>query len=366
MISSPGTIAPTELVAQIADGRQLTVLDVREDASWPIDGPGITVCHVPSPLVDPEAIAGDLEGEVVVVCSRGITAQSVAASLRESGVSATALEGGMRGWIGALVAYPVALDVPGLAIWQIQRPGRGCLSYLVAAGGQALVVDPAPDAEFYSALADDLGVRITDVTDTHMHADHLPGARALAERTGALLRLPAATIERGVTYAAALLHDGAIIDVGGFGVRAVALPGHTSDMTGLLVADRALISGDSLFADGIARPDLQRGDPAGARAMGRQLHTTLHERVLALGDEVILLPGHDHPGIRTAAVSPTLGEVRQRVPELAIDAADDFAQALLAEIPPPPANYAAVIAVNAGTRPFDPDLETGGNSCSSR
>jgi glyoxylase-like metal-dependent hydrolase (beta-lactamase superfamily II) len=366
MITSPATITPVELLARIADGKKLTVLDVREDASWTIDGPGITARHVPAGLIDAEVTARDLEGEVVVVCNRGCTAQTVAAALRESGVDATSLDGGMRGWIAALVAHPVALDVPGLAIWQIQRPARGCLSYLVAAGGQALVVDPAPDAAFYTALADDLGVRITDVLDTHLHADHLSGARALAERTGATLRVPAAALERGVTYATAALRDGDVIDIGGFAVRAIALPGHTTDMTGLVVADRALIAGDSLFADGIARPDLQRGDPEGARAMGRQLHTTLHRRVLALGNQVVLLPGHDHPGIRTAAVAPTLGEVRERVPELVVDGADDFADALLAEIPPRPANYEAVIAVNAGTRPFDPELETGGNSCSTR
>jgi glyoxylase-like metal-dependent hydrolase (beta-lactamase superfamily II)/rhodanese-related sulfurtransferase len=362
MITSPPTIAPSELLACIADGTELTVLDVREDASWTIGGPGITVRHVPSPLVDAAAIARDLEA----VSNRRNTAHSVAAALRGSGVNATALNGGMRGWIATLVAHTVELGIPRLEVRQIQRPARGCLSYLVAAGGHALVVDPAPDAEFYVALADELGVRISDVVDTHLHADHLSGARVLAERAAATLRLPAGALERGVAYPVAALRDGDVIDLGGFAVRALALPGHTSDMTGLVVAERALIAGDSLFADGIARPDLQCGDPEGARAMGRQLHTTLHQRVLALGDDVVLLPGHDHPGIRTAALAPTLGEARGRVPELAIDAADDFADAILADIPSRPVNYETVIAVNAGTHPFDPELETGGNSCSTR
>ena len=93
-------------------------------------------------------------------------------------------------------------------------------------------------------------------------------------------------------------------------VRALALPGHTSDMTGLLVAGRALVGGDSLFADGIARPDLQQGDPEGARAMARTLHATLHDRILALGDDVVLLPCHTHPGVNAAAIAPRLAEVR--------------------------------------------------------
>ena len=79
----------------------------------------------------------------------------------------------------------------GLEVRQVQRPGRGCLSYVLATGGHALVVDPAPDADFYVALAQGLGARIDTVVDTHLHADHLSGARALAHATGATLRLPA-------------------------------------------------------------------------------------------------------------------------------------------------------------------------------
>jgi glyoxylase-like metal-dependent hydrolase (beta-lactamase superfamily II) len=276
------------------------------------------------------------------------------------------LEQGIRGWLWTLQHRPVDLGVPGLDVRQVQRPGRGCLSYLVATSGQALVVDPAPDAQFYADLAAELGARVTAIVDTHLHADHLSGARALAVATGALLLLPAAALERGVAYPVTPLHDAAAVALGDVEIRAVALPGHTTDMTGLLIAGRALVGGDSLFADGIARPDLQKGDPDGARAMGRLLHATIHERVLALGDDVVLLPGHTHPGVHAAAIAPTLGDVRRAVPELALIDPDAFAAALLADMPPRPANYEAVIAVNAGTRSFDPDLEAGGNSCSTR
>jgi glyoxylase-like metal-dependent hydrolase (beta-lactamase superfamily II) len=362
------TIAPGELLDRVAAGQRLTILDVRDDATWTVDGPGLEAHHVPAAALqdDPAAVARELAGDVVVVCNRGVTAQSAAASLRDHGVAARALEGGMRGWIAALTAHRVAIDVPGLEVRQVRRPARGCLSYVLAAGGRALVVDPAPDAEFYVELAAELGARITDVVDTHLHADHLSGGRDLAARTGATLRLPAGAVERGVSYPVATLHDGDVIDLGGVSVRAIALPGHTSDMTGLVVADRARVGGDSLFADGVARPDLQQGDREGALAMGRQLHATLHRRVLALGDDIVLLPGHDHPGIATAPVAPTLSEARERVPELRIRDAQAFATALLDGIPARPANYETVIGVNAGTHPFDPELETGGNSCSAR
>ena len=90
--------------------------------------------------------------------------------------------------------------------------------------------------------------------------------------------------------------------------------------------------------------------------------------VLALGDDVVLLPvpGHTHPGVRPDAVASRLGDVRVAVPELAIDDPNEFAARLLSEMPPRPANYEAIIAVNAGAHPFDPELEMGGNSCSAR
>jgi glyoxylase-like metal-dependent hydrolase (beta-lactamase superfamily II)/rhodanese-related sulfurtransferase len=366
--SSPATITAPDLAERLTHADPITVLDVRPDASWTIEAPHATVRHLPAAAVfaDPVAAARELTGPVAVVCNRGVTAQGVALTLRAQGVDAMVVEGGMRGWIGALQAYPVELGIDGLTVRQIQRPGRGCLSYLLVAGGQALVVDPAPDAAFYAALAADLGARITDVVDTHLHADHLSGARSLAAHTGATLRLPAPALERGLAYAVTPLHDGDTIALGDVTVTALALPGHTTDMTGLLVGGRALIAGDSLFADGIARPDLQQGDPDGARAMARELHRTLHDRVLSLPDDVVLLPGHTHPGVHAAAIAPRLAAVREAVPELALTDPGDFAEALLAAMPPRPANYEAVIAVNAGASPFDPELETGGNSCSSR
>src|SRR5204863_952024 len=122
-------------------------------------------------------------------------------------------------------------------------------------------------------------------------------------------------------------------------------PGHPSDITGLLGARRALVAGDSLFADGIARPDLQQGDPEGARAMARTLHATLHDRILALGDDVVLLPCHTHPGVNVAAIAPRLADARVATPELAIEDPAEFAEVLLSGMPPRPANYEAIIAV---------------------
>jgi len=365
------TIAPQALLARLVDGEPTSVLDIRADLEGLIEAPSARTLHVPVGQATETAgeLAADLATDTVVVCNRGLSARAVADALRAAGLDgAQVLEGGMRGWLHVLRAVPVETGVAGLEVRQIQRPGCGCLSYLVAAGGEALVVDPAPDTGFYLDLADELGARIVAVFDTHLHADHLSGARELAERAGAALHLPQPAIDRGVTYAGAVrpVSDGDVLRIGGVEVRALALPGHTTDMTGLLVAGRALISGDSLFADGLARPDLQHGDPEGARAMARTLHATLHERVLTLDGDTILLPGHDHAVVRTEAVAPRLREVHERVAELSIEDPAQFAEEILADMPPRPANYAAVIDVNAGRAPMDPELESGGNSCATR
>lgn len=84
----------------------------------------------------------------------------------------------------------MALGIDGLEVIQVQRPGRGCLSYLLAGDGEAVVVDPAPEPAFYVELAERLGARVTAVFDTHIHTDHLSGARARTELSGAALRLP--------------------------------------------------------------------------------------------------------------------------------------------------------------------------------
>lgn len=362
-------IEAPELARRLAAGERITVLDVRAEPEEAVTGVGVTTRRVDadSAIADSQNLARELRGPVVVACGRGISARPVAAALREAGADAMVLAGGVRAWLATLQAHPVELGLPELELLQIQRPGRGCLSYLLASGGRALVVDPAPDVDFYLAQARELGAEIEFVLDTHLHADHISGARALADATGARLLLPAGSLERGVAYAERVtpLADGERLKVGGLELRVVALPGHTTDMTGLLVGGRALIGGDSLFADGIARPDLERRDPDGARAMARTLHRTLHERVLSLPEETVLLPGHTHPGVRAEAVAPSLAEVRRAVPELALGAAE-FAEAVVDGLPPRPANFAEVIEVNAGLRPADPELEQGGNSCATR
>jgi glyoxylase-like metal-dependent hydrolase (beta-lactamase superfamily II) len=363
----------TALEYELREGGGTTVVDVRREADfaeWHLEGAeGACLVNVPSDalLADPAgalARAGVGGGPVSVICTRGRISAAAAQALTAAGIPAVSVDGGMIAWSRVLQAGAVEIGTPTRVV-QFRREARGCLSYLVASDGEALVVDPAPDVDAYLDEAARQGARITAVLDTHVHADHLSGARLLRDRHGARLHLSRGALARGVADADRVEAVGRDdrIRVGSADVRVVELPGHTTDNVGVLVDGRALIAGDSLFADSVARPDLEVGD-AGAADAAAILHATITRRILTLGDEVVLLPCHYAGGRIDGPIAPTLGEVRQAVPMLGLPV-DAFVAAALAAMPPRPANYLQIIAANMTGMADDdtPGLEVGANNC---
>lgn len=366
-------ISAADFERELRSRADVVVLDTRDRASfraWHVPG-AVALRNVPE-----EELAGDdtlLEGipddaRVRVLCHAGIGSKRVAAALQDRFAEVVSVRGGMIGWSRVLQADPVVVSGP-FTVVQFRREARGCLSYLVGAGGEALVVDPAPDPAPYLAEAQRRGLRITRIFDTHVHADHVSGARALAAATGALLHLSEAALRRGVRYADAVtpVRDGDRLTLGGEAVTVISLPGHTSDMTGLLVGRHALVGGDSLFMDSVARPDLEAGaDDADVAA--RELYATLRERIGALRGSVRLLPCH-YPGGRLGGpMAEPLSEIRQRVRELRLDR-EDFVEQVLAQLPPTPRNHLRIIGINLGDD-VDPQeagrLEVGANRCAAK
>jgi glyoxylase-like metal-dependent hydrolase (beta-lactamase superfamily II) len=369
------TTTPGALARRLRSGEATTILDVRdrdEFDAWHVDGPGVDAVQIPHvKFVQAEVtdsvddLAADLDEPVVVVCGEGDASAYVADLLLDAGVDASNLAGGMEGWARVYDAATVA-DGP-VTVVQYQRPSSGCLSYLVHDGERALVVDPLRAfAERYVADCEAAGVDLAYAVDTHVHADHVSGVRALAALAGAETVLPAGATERGLAFDARFLADGDVLDVGD-GVDAVALPGHTTEMTGLRVGD-GLLAGDSLFLDGVARPDLETGAD-GAREMAATLYDTLHDRVLALPDDVRVAPGHvaSHtPAADDDTYTATVGALRERVAALSLDRAA-FVERVGTDLPERPANVERIIETNLGRD--DPDdetafeLELGPNNC---
>ena len=230
-----------------------------------------------------------------------------------------------------------------------------CASYLFGCGTHAklAVVDPHADlVEEYLATAAQLGAPITAVFETHVQADHVSGLPALVERTGATAYLPVGT---GVEFEHVALADGDVVELGNTFVTAIATPGHAPAHHAYAVADRRreteepwlVFSGDSLLIGDVGRPDLHvAGD---AHGQARLLHASLR-RLLELPDYVVLYPSHYAGSVCGRGLSgnpvSSIGFERAHNPLLAVADADAFAEALVAEMPPAPAEQERIIAAN--------------------
>lgn len=231
------------------------------------------------------------------------------------------------------------------------------LSYLFGCGscGVSVAVDPvAGDEDWFVEQAAQQNVKITHIVDTHVHADHYSGGRALAERLGAKYCLHEANQGR-VKFPFCSLSDNEIIEVGNVIAKVIHTPGHTPDSLCLLVTDKRrspdpwfVLTGDTLFVGSIGRPDLgQQG-----KEWAGQLFDTLHTKLLALPDDVEIFPGHTSGSACGAGISgkpsSTIGFEKRFNPGLKITDKAEFVNYILADIPPRPAEMEHIVAVNLG------------------
>jgi glyoxylase-like metal-dependent hydrolase (beta-lactamase superfamily II)/rhodanese-related sulfurtransferase len=367
---------------QAADrGDRVLLLDVRNDdevKAWKLEArqPIDTVCVPYFDFIEDDtgSIAKVPTGrDVVVLCAQGGSSEMVAGMLIEAGVPARNVKGGMIAYGEYLQPVRVPLDSTEgsrFAIWQINRRGKGCLSYVVCSGGEAVVVDAMKNAGWFEAFARAQGVRIIRVLDTHIHADHVSGGPALAAALGVPYSVSAGN-EFELRQTVAPLQDGERLHIGGPGgvtmeVRIISTPGHTPGSASYLVDGRYLLTGDTIFVSSVGRPDLG-GHVA---EWGRMLFETLTGRLAALPDEVTVLPAH-YAGVHElnadGTVSGRLGHLRRTVPELQFQSADEFVASVSAAVREPPATYAEIIKVNLGLSSASPEQisewELGKNEC---
>ncbi len=362
------TIDVETLRVWLEERRPVTILDVRptaEWAEWAIPG-SIHVnaydalrAHDPAALADVDAPS---DGPVVTVCAAGKTSPIAAEQLAARGIEALSLEGGMKAWSLAWNVAEVPLAGDAVRVFQVRRTGKGCLSYLIGAKDEALVIDASLDPQVYLDLASREGWQITRVFDTHIHADHLSRSRQLAERSGALLLLPD---QQRVSFPFTAVRDGDTLATSTLQLAALYTPGHTLESTCYLLNEHLLFTGDTLFPTGIGRPDLE-ADEQQTRARASALHHSLH-KLLALSSDTLVLPGHTSTpvpfdGIPIAA---RLAEIIEAV-EIIHAPRDLFIEHIMARIPPTPPNYRQIVTLNElGLLPESDmtDLEAGANRC---
>jgi glyoxylase-like metal-dependent hydrolase (beta-lactamase superfamily II) len=234
---------------------------------------------------------------------------------------------------------------------QFLHEDRSCASYLIgcASKGVTAIVDPKGDLSLYESQARHHGLEITDVIDTHVHADHLSGAHELAERTGAKLRMG---IGADVNFGFEPVADGDVIDVGNRHIRVIHTPGHTSEHVCLLVDDWFVLTGDTLFVGDVGRVDLALSevDENQLRNRARQLHSSL-QKLAALPRETEVYPGHYAGstcgrGMDGKTIS-TVGRELRTNRALGLDV-DDFIELQLSNIPPLPEDFLSIKRTNVG------------------
>jgi glyoxylase-like metal-dependent hydrolase (beta-lactamase superfamily II)/rhodanese-related sulfurtransferase len=373
------SITPEDLKAEIDAGEPVTLLDTRMGSDyeeWRIDGDNVESINVPYyEFLDDEIDDDVLDGipsdeEVTVLCAKGGASEYVAGALEERGYDVNHLEEGMNGWARIYEAVEVS-DYDGSGtLLQYQRPSSGCLGYLVYDDGEAAIIDPLRAfTDRYLDDAEELGVDLEYAIDTHIHADHISGVRALDD-AGVEGVIPEASVGRGVTYAdeMTLAADGDEFQVGDATVETVYTPGHTSGMTSYLIDGELLATGDGLFIESVARPDLEEGDD-GAPDAARQLYETLQERVLTLPDDTLVGGAHFSDAAEAAAdgtYTAPIGKLVDEMDALTMER-DDFVELILSDMPPRPANYEDIIPTNLGQQTADDDeafeLELGPNNC---
>jgi len=231
---------------------------------------------------------------------------------------------------------------------QVLNERCGCASYVIASRKtrEAAVIDPAIDTEPYEALLRERDFRLRYVIDTHIHADHVSGARRLAAAHEAELCLHEAA---QVTYPFRPLRDGSELELGQLRLRVLHTPGHRPELISILIVNpprspepSMVLTGDSLLVGDVGRPDFGGGDAAA------QFDSLT--RLLRLPDWVAVFPGHfEGPCGKGMCGRPstTLGFERLYNPLARLDRTQ-FVARLTQGLPPRPLNMTAIEATNRG------------------
>ncbi|SEB76740.1 Glyoxylase, beta-lactamase superfamily II [Tenacibaculum sp. MAR_2009_124] len=298
---------------------------------------------------------------VVTLCSAGKTSMIAMEQLREEGIEAYSLEGGMRAWT---TAYSMAetKDKEGTTVLQIRRTGKGCLSYMIENNGETVVIDPSLNIDVYLSIAESRGWKIKYVLDTHIHADHFSRALELSSKINAKLLFPE---QKLLKYTYQAIDNGMIISFGKTTLKTIHSPGHTQESYCYLIGNKSLFTGDTLFTRGVGRPDLKA-----SQEQAKQKASLLFEsiqKIIGLDPDIIIYPGHISEPIafNEILICDTLGNIKESV-DLLNYSKDDFITNVLRNIPETPPNYQAIVELNKEGKAKESELielEAGANRC---
>ena len=347
-------------------GKKVNVLDIRpthEREEWHIPGSIHVDAYDELKKNNPnalEAINLDKSIPVVTVCAGGKTSMIAAQLLHDLGYNSYNLQGGMKAWSFSWNTAQLSFDR--FELVQFRRTGKGCLSYMIISGQEVMVVDASLPVEVYRDFIENRNLTLKYVVDTHVHADHLSRAKELAEFFGLKPSIPK---NDKLAYPFHSISDNSTFEVGEVQIKAIHTPGHTLESTSYLVDDKALLTGDTLFTNGVGRPDLKANEEE-VRHKASLLYHSL-SKMLKLDKSILVMPGHTSQPVAfdSKAIQASIEEVLMNVSMLHQEE-DAFIQTLLNRIPTTPANYLTIVEKNLSGdfTDINPiDLEAGANRC---
>jgi hydroxyacylglutathione hydrolase len=225
-------------------------------------------------------------------------------------------------------------------------------SYMIGSEGEAAIIDPQRDVDIYLKAAEEQNLKIRHIFETHLHADFVSGHKELAARTGAKIYI-GAHADAGFPHLP--LTDGFEVKMGALRIRALETPGHTPESVCLVVTDEskspqpsAVLTGDTLFIGDVGRPDLSKTHTP--RQLAGLLYDSLHKKLLALPDAVMVYPAHGAGSLCGRAMraerSSTIGTERLTNYALQIANRDDFIAQLTTNLPARPEYFLEDAEIN--------------------
>jgi len=231
--------------------------------------------------------------------------------------------------------------------------GLGNSAYLIGSHDTktGILIDPLRDVDRYLHAASELGLTLTHVLDTHLHADFISGNREIANQTNAII---GASAEAGVEFDHKALTEDSVIDLGAFQIRVMTTPGHTPEHVSYLLVEAdgktpgALFSGGALIVGGAARTDLLSHEMT--HPLASHLYHTIHDKLLKLPDELNVFPTHGAGSFCVAPVSnertTTIGHERQTNALAQPQTETDFIKRALTGLPNYPTYYKYMRGLN--------------------
>lgn len=224
-------------------------------------------------------------------------------------------------------------------------------SYLLGGTGSCAIVDPQRDVALYIEAAREMGMHITHILQTHLHADFISGHMDLAEMTGAEIVAPASA---NCSFAHRAVSEGDTFSIDRLSLSVLETPGHTPEHIAYVVTDRSrgsepvsVFCGDTLFVGDVGRPDLF---PGMAAALAGKLYDSLHGKLMKLPDHCEVLPAHGAGSLCGRAMgakrTSTIGYERLHNQALLIADKEEFIHSLTHDMPGAPDHFARCSAIN--------------------